>query len=203
MSAQEHFSENQTDSDHQLIRNFQAGDKRAFDELVLLYQDKVCSLCFWYVGNEMDANDTAQDVFIKILGSLNSFRFESAFSTWLYRITVNTCKNRLNSLEFRWRKWLTFLTDNDDHGQAGGVKLASNSPDPAKVLEKKERMLLCQQAIKTLDNKKRDIIILRDIEGLTYEEISMVTDLKTGTVKSKLARARAELKEKLEKGRVG
>ena len=87
--------------DSEWVKAFQAGDKAAFDTLVLRHKDKLYTLCYWFLGDGQEANDSAQEVFIKVFRSLKKFRFESAFSTWLYRIAANTCKNRLKSSEFR------------------------------------------------------------------------------------------------------
>ena len=84
--------------DAALIRAFQAGNRSAFDQLVVKYKDRLFNLCFWVLGDYHDANDSAQETFIKVFRSLKGFRFESAFSTWLYRIAINTCKNKLKSL---------------------------------------------------------------------------------------------------------
>ena len=89
--------------DDELVRAFQAGNRFAFDKLVRKHQDRIFNLCYRFFGDYQDANDFAQEVFIKVYQSLNKFRYESSFSTWLYRIAVNTCKNRLRSIEYRFR----------------------------------------------------------------------------------------------------
>ena len=92
------------DEDIELVKAFQAEDKSAFDKIVLKYKNKVFNLCYRFVGDYEEANDSAQEAFVKVYCSLKKFRLESAFSTWLYRITVNTCKNKLTSLEYRYKK---------------------------------------------------------------------------------------------------
>ncbi len=104
MKENKKTSQSSASKDVELINAFKAGKKSAFDELVLSHKDKVFNLCYWFVGDYQDANDLAQDVFFKAFKALKNFRFESAFSTWIYRITVNTCKNRLNSLQYRLKK---------------------------------------------------------------------------------------------------
>ncbi len=180
--------------DATLIRSFLSGDAEAFDRLVVRHQDRVFNLCYRFVGDYHEANDLAQDVFIKVFGSVKKFRFESEFSTWLYRIAVNICRNRIKSLDFRFKKKSDSL-----HSQKGNitVELSDESGSPGIELEKKERSRIIQQAVNTLSGDKKAVLILRDMEGLTYEEIAAVTGLNPGTVKSRLARARQKLKEKL------
>ena len=95
--------------DRELVRAFQKGDRTAFDALVLKHKDKLFNLCYWFLGDRQEANDSAQDAFIKVYRSLKKFRFESAFSTWLYRIAANTCKNRLRSSEYTHKKKMVWL----------------------------------------------------------------------------------------------
>ncbi len=181
-----------------LIKAFQGGDKAAFDELVLKHQHKLFNLCYRFLGDYQEANDSAQETFIKVYQSLKRFRFESAFSTWLYRIGVNTSKNKLKSAEYRWKKRMVPL-DNpaslDHSSPATGIQDESNSP--AMELEKKERMRLIQEAINALPPEQKEVVALRDIEGLSYEEIVEITGVNPGTVKSRLARARLELRKRL------
>lgn len=184
--------------DGELVKAFQAGDKAAFDKLVLKHKDKLFNLCYWFLGDKQEANDSAQDVFIKIYRSLKKFRLESAFSTWLYRIASNTCKNRLKSLEHRQKKKMVWLDnpgdlDNREHS----AKIQAESPSPMLELEKKERMMLIQKAIGLLPAEQRTVVVLRDIEGLSYEEVTNITGFNLGTVKSRLSRARLELRKKL------
>lgn len=185
--------------DAECIRDFQSGNKRAFDDLVLKHKDKIVNLCYWHLQDYQEANEQAQETFIKAFKGLKRFRFESSFSTWLYRIAVNTCKNRMKSLEYRFRKKTASL-DNPDikaHGNPGD-DIVDGSHSPDLEFEKKQRSHLVQKAINTLPEAKKTMIVLRDIEGLSYEEISNITGINPGTVKSKLARARQDLKTKLE-----
>jgi RNA polymerase sigma-70 factor (ECF subfamily) len=181
-----------------LVRAFQAGDKSAFDELALRHKDRVFNLCFRLLGDEQEANDSAQDVFVKIYRSLKKFRLEASFSTWLYRIGVNTCKNRLKSREYRYRKKMVRI-HNPEEAEKGGAyeDLMDEAQSPVMEIEKKERTMMIHRAIQSLPNDYKAVVVLRDVEGLSYEEIAGVTGLKLGTVKSKLARARMDLREKL------
>jgi RNA polymerase sigma-70 factor (ECF subfamily) len=184
--------------DYALIRAFQNGEKAAFDTLVLRYQDRVFNLCIRFLGDYHEAEDTAQDVFVKVYNSLKKFRFESSFFTWLYRIAVNSCKNRVNSLEFRFRKSNT-RTDISDDALKGFERenMADPPSNPASELQNKEMMKILQKAINSLPSDQKAVVILRDIQGMSYEEITDITGFKLGTIKSRLSRARNSLREKL------
>jgi RNA polymerase sigma-70 factor (ECF subfamily) len=198
MSKRSTNPETPPDRDQDLVRAFQAGDKAAFDKLVIKHKDRIFSLCYWFLGDKQEANDSAQETFIKAYQSLRKFRFESAFFTWLYRIAANTCKNRLKSLDYRQKKRMVYV---DNPGETEDKKPITEIHDelcsPMKELEKKERMLLIQNAISSLPVDQRTVVVLRDIEGLSYEEVSNLTGLNLGTVKSKLSRARLQLRNKL------
>ena len=184
--------------DGEWVRAFQAGDKTAFDALVLRHKDKLYNLCYWFLGDRQEANDSAQDVFIKVFRSLKKFRFESTFSTWLYRIAANTCKNRLKSSDFRYQKKRVRF-DNPGEAEDGQYawEIHDKTPSPMVELEKKERMMLIQKAIASLPTDQRTVVVLRDIEGLSYEEVANIAGLNFGTVKSRLSRARQQLRKKL------
>jgi RNA polymerase sigma-70 factor (ECF subfamily) len=142
------------------------------------------------LDNRSEAEDVAQDIFVKVFQSLDEFRGASRFSTWLYRITVNHC---LNYIRRRTRQQQTLMvTEAEDWGHA------SSTSNPHKKLEEKERWALVQAKLQTLSPEHRTIILLRDFEGLSYEEIADVLQLESGTVKSRLHRARMELKALLE-----
>ena len=200
MKENKKTSQGSIKKDSELVKAFQQGKKAAFDELVLSHKDRVFNLCYWFVGDSQDANDLAQDVFFKAFKALKNFRFEAAFSTWIYRITVNTCKNRLKSFPYRLKKKFVQLNHTAVKGNPG-VEIADESKSPEIELGKKEKMNLIKAAINSLPPDKKAVVVLRDIEGLSYEEISSVTRLNLGTVKSKLARARQDLRERL-KGEV-
>ena len=186
------------EEDRELVRAFQTGDRTAFDALVIKHKDKLFNLCYWFLGDRQEANDSAQDTFIKVYRSLKKFRFEAAFSTWLYRIAANTCKNRLKSSEYRHKKKMVWL-DNPGKIEDGqyAEEIHDETPSPMFEIEKKERTVLIQKAIASLPTNQNTVIVLRDIEGLSYEEISNITGLNLGTVKSRLSRARQQLRKKL------
>jgi RNA polymerase sigma-70 factor (ECF subfamily) len=181
-----------------LIRAFCEGDKAAFDNLVLKHKDRVFNLCYRLLGDYEEANDSAQEAFIKVYGSLKKFRFESAFSTWLYRVAVNTCKNKLKSRAFRQKSKMVPI-DNPVSGNRAqtGREIQDDGQSPAMELEKKEKMRVIQEAINALPPEQKEVVTLRDIEGFSYEEVAEITGFNLGTVKSRLARARQDLRKKL------
>jgi RNA polymerase sigma-70 factor, ECF subfamily len=186
------------EEDSRLVRAFQGGDRSSFDRIVQRHKNKVFNLCYWLLGDYQEANDSAQLTFIKVFRSLNRFRFESALSTWLYRIAVNTCKNRINSISYK-QKSRTVSLDNPGHNvdEARSLDLEDDAPSPLARLEEMERGRIIREAIDSLQLEHREVVTLRDIQGLSYEEVAAVTGVQLGTVKSRLSRARQELKEKL------
>ena len=186
------------DPDADLISAFKSGNTSAFDRLVLRYKDRIFNLCYRSLGDYQEAYDTAQEIFIKVYKNLHSFRGEASFLTWLYTISGNTCKNRLKSLEYRYRSKKVSL--NNPYNQENGNEerdIEDESVSPLVALEEKEKMKIIQGAIDSLPAEQKLVVILRDIEGFSYEEIIKITGHRLGTVKSKLARARLVLREKL------
>jgi RNA polymerase sigma-70 factor (ECF subfamily) len=187
-----------SDRDAALIRDIRAGDTAAFDQLVINHKDKLFNMVYWFLGDYQEANDCAQEIFIKVFKGIKKFRFQSSFSTWLYRIAINTCKNKLKSSAYRWKK-RTVPLENPDSSKEGSVsyEIQNGSPSPANELEKKEKIMRIQKAVNALPQDQNRVIVLRDIQGLTYQEIADITGLNLGTVKSKLSRARMELRKYL------
>lgn len=160
----------------------------SFRDLVIQYQDMVFNLCVRLLSKREDAEDCAQEVFLKIFRGLSSFRGESGLKTWIYRITVNTCRNKLKSRAFR--------TAADSHTPLQIV--ADESYSPWRDLERNEKKRLLLDAIRKLPFQQRVVVILRDLNSKDYEEISRITGLRLGTVKSKLSRARKSLCEAIQ-----
>ncbi|MFH1767954.1 MAG: sigma-70 family RNA polymerase sigma factor [Candidatus Omnitrophota bacterium] len=185
--------------DNTLIKRFLGGDVAAFDEIVVKYKGLVFNVCLKMLGNYEEALDLSQDIFLKIYGSLKDFRYEAQFSTYLYKIVLNFCRNRLKVLQRRRRKE-AFSIDNDLATEDGTLKreFASDNPNPRDVLDGKEKEALILNAINSLNHDYKEAVILRDVEGLKYEEIAGILNIDLGTVKSRLSRARHILKEKLE-----
>lgn len=182
--------------DAALVARFQEGDKSAFDGLVHRYQDKVFRTCLRFLTDYDEAVDCAQDIFVRVYESLGGFKKESSFSTWLYRVAVNTCKNRASSLQFRRRRQMLSLdAARDPDEKQREVKNGRWSPHLA--YEKKEEAEAVERAIRGLPEDQRTVVILRDIENLPYDEIARITGHAQGTVKSKLFRARKRLADEL------
>jgi len=180
--------------DKENILLFLSGDEKGFDKLLLKYQDKVFNICLRYFNNAEDAIDAVQETYIKMYRFIKDFKFKSGFTTWLYRITVNTCKNKYNSRAFRNAKKSISL-DNPDTSLAD-YKL-TNTQTPEQCLEKKERLNIILSELSRMPDKFKKLIILRDTQNLSYEEIVQITGMKLGTVKSTLAKARMMLRDRL------
>jgi RNA polymerase sigma-70 factor (ECF subfamily) len=183
--------------DQDLIADFLAGSGGAFDQLVLKYQNQVFNLCNRMLGNTADAADCAQETFIKVYYGLKGFQFKSSFPTWLYRVAVNTCKNKFASAEYRRRDKTLSLSAPKPESDSP-LEISDISSSPAEVYEKKETTELIMEAIAALPQEQRILIILCDLEEKSYQEIVEITGFRLGTVKSKLARARHLLRGKLE-----
>lgn len=187
--------------ERKLVERFLAGDERAFDLIVTAHQDAVYSLCAKLTGNAEDAGDCAQEVFIKVYRNLKDFRFGSALATWIYRIAVNTCRNHLESASHRAAERTLRLDQEPSPGAVSDNLTGDSSFDPEALFERKELEALIMGAIGMLPEDQRELVVLRDMEGKSYDEIAGITGLRGGTIKSKLARARQKLREKLE-GRI-
>jgi RNA polymerase sigma-70 factor (ECF subfamily) len=185
------------DLEHSFLRRLRDRDERAFKELIDGHRDRVYNITFRMLGNRSEAEDVAQEVFITVFKSIETFRGDSKFSTWLYRITVNTCKNRIKYLARRHDRDRDELdeTSTGTNGQIGGPMPAA----PDRALESSQMEQLIQDAIQALDDDHRAVVVLRDVEDLSIEEICVITGLPDGTVKSRLHRARLVLRKKLQK----
>ncbi len=184
--------------DNDLITASVSGDHSAFEKIVLRYQDRVFNLCFRLLGDRDEAEDSAQEVFIKVYRSLKGFRFKSSFYTWLYRVVVNTCKNRIKSVEYRRTKSrVSIESDQENRGNAVS-DIVDQGIMQDKALEQKEKMERIEEALNSLPPDQKTVVILCDIEGLSYDEIARITKTRLGTVKSKISRARLGLRNKLE-----
>lgn len=175
-----------------LIKSALEGDMQSFEELIYQYEKKVYNVALRVFKNPEDAKDISQDVFIKIYKNLDKFDNKSSFSTWLYRITTNTCID-----ELRKRKGKeTVSIDNDIEDDEGKFKreFADNEPTPEEKVISKEGESEIIKSMNTLSDEHRTIIVMRDIQGLSYTEISEIIGVSIGTVKSRISRARLQLK---------
>lgn len=178
-----------------LLKKAAVGDADAFELLVLKYQMPIYNLCFRMTGNAEDAADMTQEAFLKAWKGLSSFQFESAFSTWLYRLASNTCLDYLRALRRRPQVSLT-VEDNDREEQVLDIPDATPTPEETLVTAEEQRLL--SEALALLEVEQRQIIVMRVVNELSYAEISSVLGIKEGTVKSRLARARENLRKKLQ-----
>jgi len=172
------------DQDFILIRAYIDGDEAAFEKLLLLHKDKVRNLIFLTLGDSEFVDDIIQDVFISVYHKIKEFRFESKFTTWLYRITVNKCRDYLRKK--RVRSIFTPIKDSHENIQSSAMRTDIDIPQ------------LVRKAIERLPEKLRIPLILRDMDGFSYSEIAEKLDCEVGTVKSRIFRARESLKALLE-----
>ena len=180
--------------DEQLVERVQRGDKNAFNLLVRKYQHKVVNLVARYVNNPGDVPDVAQEAFIKAYRALPTFRGESAFYTWLYRIAVNTAKNYLTS---QGRRPPSSDVEADDAESYGGGEALQEVATPENLALTDEIQRTVFAAIEALPEDLRTAITLRELEGLSYEEIAEIMDCPVGTVRSRIFRARDAIDKKL------
>lgn len=165
------------------------GDPRAFEELVIAYQHRVFGVALRMLGSRAEAEEAAQEVFLRAHRAIADFRGDAKLSTWLYAIASRLCMNRLTSGERRLLR----------EGEETLARIPSGHASPADELERSERDAALHRAIAELSDERRMVVVLRDLEGLSYEEIASALDLELGTVRSRLHRARMDLKEKLER----
>src|SRR4029079_1625458 len=181
-------------SDLMLVERVQRGDAGAFDYLVLRYQHKVLKLIMRYVRVPVEAEDVAQEAFLKAYRALASFRGDSAFYTWLYRIAINTAKNALVSNR---RRPVDFDLDLQDPEQYDRHARLKEGDTPEGVLLTEEIRSVVEKAMEQLPEDLRTAIVLRELEGLSYEEIAEAMDCPVGTVRSRIFRAREAIDKKL------
>ena len=181
--------------DREIIEQVKAGDAEAFSLLVERYQGRIYSLALRMCGNEDDASDLTQEAFLRAWRSLGAFAGDAAFSTWLFRLTHNLCIDFLRGRKRRAAVSMTWADGDDDEEKQFDVP--DPTPDPEQALLAAEDRRLLAQALDALPADQREIITLRAINGLSYQEIAELLRLQEGTVKSRLSRARAQLRNKL------
>lgn len=176
-----------------LIQQAAAGDSAAFEQLVLRYQTQVYNLALRMVNNDADAQDLAQEAFVRAWRALDSFQFSSQFSTWLYRLTSNICIDFLRAQKKHRSVSLTVLQD--DESQQWDMPDSGPLPEERMIdLEEQEALA---NAIAALEPEYRQVLILRIVNDCSYQQISQILGLREGTVKSRLSRAREQLRKKL------
>jgi RNA polymerase sigma-70 factor (ECF subfamily) len=174
-------------SDLALVRRVQQGDRSAFDLLVVKYQHKILKLIMRYVRDSSEAMDVAQEAFLKAYRAAPSFRGDSAFYTWLYRIAINTAKNHLVALG---RKPTHFTLDTQDPEQSEVLADLHDLDTPEGFAQSDEIRDIINRTIRNLPEELRTAILLREIEGMSYEEIAQTMECPVGTVRSRIFRAR-------------
>jgi RNA polymerase sigma-70 factor (ECF subfamily) len=180
------------------VLRLKANEDAAYDELVRVYHTSIFHVAYRMLGDTAEAADVVQEIFLKVFRNINGFKGEAALKTWIFRIAFSEILNRLRWWKRRHRFSTISLDDNHNgNGNGNGYQLSDSHPTPEQALQYKERELAIQQALGKLSNDHRSIIILRDIQGFSYGEIADVLGISTGTVKSRLARARADLKRSL------
>ncbi len=183
-------------SDADIVQAVLEGEIDAFEVLVQRYQKKVYNTVLRLAGHAAEAEDLSQEVFLKLYRGLSSFRGESSFSTYLYRIAANTAIDALR----RASPQAISLSAEDEEGEPYELALSDGEPLPLELLEREERRAAIREAIDALPPHHRTVIVLREIEGMSYQEIARVLSVEEGTVKSRINRARAGLRELLFQG---
>ena len=182
------------DEDIALVHRAQKGDYRAFDLLILKYQARVITLANKFVNDKQIAEDIAQESFIKVYKSIGSFRGESAFFTWLYRVAVNTAKNYLSSKKRKKEMLVSDITDSDTTDPLSA--LTTESPEDILAANNLREIIL--KSFSDLPEEIRTALSLREFEGLSYEEIGKILDCPVGTVRSRIFRGREQIQEAID-----
>lgn len=185
-------------TEEQLIKRCKKGDRKAFDELVMMHQDKVVNMAYGLLSNREDAFDAAQETFIKVYRAIDTFAEKSSFSTWLYRILANVCKDILRKRQ-RSAKVISIHAETEE-GEAP-TQIPDTSPTPEESVERSDMQKQVWDALSKLKPEQKDIIVYFDMQGLSYEETAAAIDCPVGTVKSRLNRARNALRKILSENR--
>lgn len=186
--------------DEELFKLAKNGDIKAFERLILNYEKLIYNVCYRIMSNPYDAKDISQEVLIKVYRNIDKCKDIKAFKSWLYTIINNTCIDEMRKRKGKYTDSLDSTVNNDDEGQINR-ETASNELTPEEELLKSEVVDEVQNAISMLSDNYKILIVLRDINGLSYEEISKITKLPLGTAKSRLSRARKSLKDIILKNR--
>ncbi len=188
------------DEDSELVTLCRKGDADAFEILVRNYQKKMFNIAFRITGSMEDASEVVQDAFVSAYKNLKRFEERSRFSTWIYAITVNTARNRLTQISARSRHETDSLDDPSSVDEnMKKFEPASDDPSALDTLIKRDQQKSVQECLNRLEQDFREVIVLRDIQGFSYEEISVMLSIAAGTVKSRIFRAREAIKDCLKK----
>lgn len=176
----------------QVVIKAAAGDPDAFEQLVITHQKRIYNLALKMTGNPEDASDMTQEAFLKAYRGLGGFNMESSFSTWLYRLASNVC---IDFIRKRNKRSVVSLNSGGDEERE--LEITDTRYEPSGLAERRQERADIQSAIDSLDSEHRQVLMLREIMGLSYQEISDITKVKQGTVKSRIARARERLRKTL------
>lgn len=180
----------------ELLRRSKEGHVSSFEELISVHQQKVYNIALRMLANEQDAFDASQEVFIKVYKNLDKFQENSSFSTWLYRITTNTCLDMIRKNKDKKNDISIDSQVEFEDGEAS-FQLEDKNADVEEEILKKERRQALYEAIQQLNDEHKKMIVLRELQGMSYQEIAEITGANIGTVKSKINRARISLKNSL------
>ena len=180
-----------------LIARCQGGDAAAFDLLVNLHASRVYNLAYRMLGCQQDAEDAAQEAFLRAFTAMRKFRHGASFSTWIYRITVNVCLDEIKRRRGRPQPVSTLYPESADARSDLTEQLSAGGEDPAEIAEQRARRREVEQALAALPAHQRAVAVMCDVEGLTYEEAAAALNTGVGTVKSRLHRARQRLRQLL------
>jgi RNA polymerase sigma-70 factor (ECF subfamily) len=187
------------DEDGEAVERSVRGDREAFGLLIEKYYKKIYNLAYRFVGDREEANDLAQEIFTAAYKNLKKFRGDAKFSTWLFQIASNRGKNKFKYLRRRGYFAKRRQIDEEEDRDPLWLDIPDQSTNPETLLAGKEIQGIVQKAIDELEPDHKEIVILRDIEGFSYEEIAQILNIAEGTTKSRLHRARMVVKEKLKK----
>ncbi len=188
-----------TASDHELLDRCRAGDEEAFDDLVRRHQQRAFNVAFQVLRDREDATEVAQDAFVRIYRSVENFRGECEFTTWLHQIVVNLARNRYRWWKRRGRQSSVSLDSPVEMGDSEvPMQLAASGDAPDVETLKAEFVELLSRRMEELPRKLCEVLVLRNVENLSYEQIAIVLDCSIGTVKSRIARAREALRQRMQ-----
>jgi RNA polymerase sigma-70 factor (ECF subfamily) len=188
-----------TEDEARFIERLVARDERAFNALVRAYQARVFALVLRMLHNRAEAEDLAQEVFVQVFKAIGTFRGDSKLSTWVYRIAINLCKNRIKYRAVRQEGKQDDIDDMSERMGGDGARAVGAFHRPDDMMQGKQLESIVREAILQLEPEFRECLVLRDMEDLSYDEIEAITGLPAGTVKSRIHRARAQLKELVER----
>jgi RNA polymerase sigma-70 factor (ECF subfamily) len=184
--------------EEKLIKKAQKGNRKAFEKLILQHEDHIYAIALKVLKNEADAYDAAQEICLKIYQKIDQFKFESAFSTWVHRLAVNTAIDEYRKLKRKLQKEYSYDQPITEDGGTMKDFIQDSGDTPESNLVRQEQIQMVWEALEKLKDEQKNIIIMKDIQGQSYQEISESLQINMGTVKSRLARSRIALKNVLQ-----